>query len=79
MGKNTIKAPELKVPVPFMQEEGKEAYESNDKPPSVKLLRDASGEAIDNPPVQVHPIFNGGTVEQFFKWYKILVSIMEGH
>jgi hypothetical protein len=30
------------------------------------------------PTIQVHPIFNGRTVEQFFKWYKSLLSIMEG-
>jgi hypothetical protein len=50
----------LKVPIPFIQEEEKEADDSDGKPPSVKLLLDAEGETIDNPTIKVQPIFNGG-------------------
>jgi hypothetical protein len=28
--------------------------------------------------VQVQPIFNGGTTEQFFKWFHSLISLLEG-
>jgi hypothetical protein len=41
------------------------------------LIIDDKGDAIDNPTVQVHPIFNGGTTKQFFKWYKSIISLME--
>jgi hypothetical protein len=44
----------------------------------IKLLLDADGEAIDNPTIQVQPIFNQGTVEQFFKWNKIMLYIIQG-
>jgi hypothetical protein len=33
---------------------------------------------IYNPTVQVQPIFNGGTNEQFFKWFQSLISLLEG-
>jgi hypothetical protein len=42
------------------------------------LVLDAKGDAIYNPTVQVQKIFNGGTTEKFFKWYKSLSSLMEG-
>jgi hypothetical protein len=61
MGKDNIKALDSKVPVPFIQEEEKEADESDGKPPAVKLLLDANGETIDNPMTHIEPIFNGGT------------------
>jgi hypothetical protein len=51
---------------------------SDGKPPSVKLLLDAKGDTIDNPTIQVQPIFNGSNTEKFFKWYKGLSSLMEG-
>jgi hypothetical protein len=47
-------------------------------PPSVKLLLDAKGDAIDNPTIQVQPNFNGGNTEQLFKWYNSLSYLMEG-
>jgi hypothetical protein len=50
---------------------------SDGKPPSVKLILDAKGDAIDNPTVQVQPTFKNGTAEQFFKWYKSPSSLME--
>jgi hypothetical protein len=42
------------------------------------LLLDAKGDVIDNPTIQVQPIFNGGTTEKFFKRFKSLSSLMEG-
>jgi hypothetical protein len=56
----------------------KEADPSDGKPPSVKLLFDSAGKKIDNHTVQVQPIFNGGTTEQFFKWFQSLSSLLEG-
>jgi hypothetical protein len=47
------------------------------KPPSLKLILYAIGDATDNPTVQVQPIFNGGTTEQFFKLYNSLSFLME--
>jgi hypothetical protein len=61
MGKDNNIAPYFKVPIPFIPEDEKEAYPSDGKPPSVKLLLDAKGESIDKPTIQVRPIFNGGT------------------
>jgi hypothetical protein len=49
MGTYNIKTPYFKVLLPIIQEEEKEADESDGKPPSVKLLLDAEGETIDNP------------------------------
>jgi hypothetical protein len=48
------------------------------KPTSIKLLLDAAGNPIANPTTQVQPIFNQGTVEQYFKWIKSLMSIPQG-
>jgi hypothetical protein len=42
------------------------------------LLLDSEGNKIDNPTVQVHPIFNGGNTEQCFKWFHSLSSLLEG-
>jgi hypothetical protein len=78
MGKDNNRAPHFKVPIPYIPEYEKEADPSDGKPPSVKLFLDAAGKAIDNPTVQVQPIFNGGTTEQFFKWFQILNSLLEG-
>jgi hypothetical protein len=49
MGKYNIKAPDVKVPIPYIPEEEKEVDASNGKPPSVKLLLDTKGDAIPNP------------------------------
>jgi hypothetical protein len=46
MGKDNIKAPYFKVPIPYIPEEEKYADASDGKPPSVKFLLDAKGEAI---------------------------------
>jgi hypothetical protein len=42
------------------------------------FLLDSEGNKIDNPKVQVKPIFNRGTTEQFFKWFQSLSSLLEG-
>jgi hypothetical protein len=78
MRKTNIQIPDFKVPVPFIQEEKNEADELDGKPPSIKLLLNSDGEAIDNPTPKVQPIFNQGTVEQFFKLNQSLLSIMQG-
>jgi hypothetical protein len=78
MGKDNHKGPDLLVPIPYVPEDEKEADPSDCKPPSVKLLLDSEGKKIDNPTVQVQPIFNGGNTEQFFKWFQSLSSLLEG-
>jgi hypothetical protein len=78
MGKDNNRAPDVKVPIPYIPEEEKEEDPSDVKPPSVNLLLDVKGEAIDNPTIQVQPIFNGSTTSQFLKWYKSLSYLMEG-
>ena len=78
MGKNSIKKPDFKVPVPFVIEPDKESDESDLKGVSVKLLLDAQGKKISNPTTQVQPVYHQGTVEQFFKWVKSLNSILLG-
>jgi hypothetical protein len=78
MGKDKHRAPDFKVPIPYITEDEKESDPSDGKPPSVKLLHDSEGKKIDNPTVQVQPIFNGGTTEQFFKWFQSLSSLLEG-
>jgi hypothetical protein len=77
MGKYNHKGPYFLVPIPYVPEDDKEADPSDGKPPSVKLLLDSEGKKVDNPTVQVQPIFNGGTTEQFFKWFQSLSSLLE--
>jgi hypothetical protein len=77
MGKDNNRAPDFKVPIPYITEDEKEADTSDGKPPSVKLLLDATGKAIDNLTVQVQPIFHGGTTYIFFKWFQSLSSLLE--
>jgi hypothetical protein len=64
MGKDKHKGPDFLVPVPYVPEDEKKADPSDGKPPSVKLLLHSEGKKIDNPTVQVQPIFNGGTTEK---------------
>jgi hypothetical protein len=45
----------------------------------MKLNLDINGELIDNQTTQVQPVYNQGTVEQYFKWLKSLNSILRGH
>jgi hypothetical protein len=78
MGKDKHKGPYFLVPIPYVPEEEKEADPSDGKPPSVKLLLDSQGQKIDNPIVQVQPIFNGGTTEQLFTWFQSLSSLLDG-
>jgi hypothetical protein len=79
MGKDNHKGPDFLVPIPYVpEEEEEEADPSDRKPPSVKLLLDSGSRKIDNPTVQVQPIFNGGTTEQFLKWFQNLSSLLEG-
>jgi hypothetical protein len=61
MGKDKHKGTYFLLPIPYFPEEEKEADPSDGKSPSVKLLLDSQGKKIDNPTVQVQPIFNGGT------------------
>jgi hypothetical protein len=70
--------PDFMVPIPYVPEDGKEADPSDGKPPSVKLLLNSEGNIIDNPTVQVQLIFNGGTAEQFSKWFQSQSSLIEG-
>jgi hypothetical protein len=78
MGKDNHKGPDFLVPIPYVPEDEKEADPSDRKPPSVKLLLDSEGNKINNPTVQVQPICNGGTTEQFFKWFQSLSSLLKG-
>jgi hypothetical protein len=78
MGKDNYKGPDFLVHIPYVTKDEKEADPSDGKPPSVKLRLDSEGKKIDNPTIQVQPIFNGGTTEQFFKWFQRLSSLLEG-
>jgi hypothetical protein len=76
MGKSND--PAYKVPVPFIPEAEKNPDEGDKKGVSMKLTLDINGAFIDNPTPQVHPVYNQGTVEQYFKWLKSLNSIGRG-
>jgi hypothetical protein len=76
MGKDNQRVPYLKVPIPYIPEDEKEADPSDGKPHSIKLLLDSEGKKIDNLPVQVQITFNGGTTEHFFKWFQRLSSLL---
>jgi hypothetical protein len=78
MGKDNHKGSDFLVPIPYIPEEEKEADPSDGKPPLIKLLLDSDGKKIDNPTVQVQPIFNGGTTERIFKWLQSLSSLLDG-
>jgi hypothetical protein len=79
---STHNGPYFLLPIPYVPatvpEDEKEADPSDGKPPLVKLLLDSHGNKIDNPTVQVQPIFNGGTTAHFLKWFQILSSLLEG-
>jgi hypothetical protein len=76
MGKDNHKGPDFLVPIPYIPEEGKEADPSDGKPPSIKLLLYSDGKKIDNPTVQVQPIFNGGTTDFFSNGVKVLAPFL---
>jgi hypothetical protein len=65
MGKYNHKWPDFLVPILYVPEDEKEADPSDGKPPSVKLLLDSEAKKIDNPMVQVQPIFNGVPLNNF--------------
>jgi hypothetical protein len=44
----------------------------------MKLTLEINGEFIDNLTTQVQPLYNKGTVEQYFKWLKSRNSIFRG-
>jgi hypothetical protein len=44
----------------------------------VKLTSDINGAFIDNLTTRVQPVYNQGTVEQYFKWLRSLNSILRG-
>jgi hypothetical protein len=69
-GKDNHKGPDFLVPIPYVPEDEKEEDTSAGKPPSVKLLLDSEGKKIDNPTVQVQPIFNGGTTDTFSSGFR---------
>jgi hypothetical protein len=58
MGKDNKKVTDCKVPIPYIPEDEKEYDPSDGKPPSVKLLLDSECKKIDNPKVNIQPIFN---------------------
>jgi hypothetical protein len=70
--------PDYKVPVPFIPEKKKDMDEGDKKRASMKLTLDINGEFMDTPTTQVHPLYNQGTVEHYFKWLKSLKSILQG-
>jgi hypothetical protein len=76
MGKS--KYPVYKVPVPFIPGAEKDPDEVDKKGVSMKLTLDINGAFIDNPTTQIQPVYNQGTVEQYFKWLKSLNSILRG-
>jgi hypothetical protein len=65
-----------KVPVPFIPETEKDPDEGDKKGDSMKLTLDINAMLINNPMTQVQPVYNQGTVEQYFKWLKSLNSIV---
>jgi hypothetical protein len=70
--------PYYKVPIPFIPETEKDPYEGENKGVSMKLTLDINGAFIENLTTQVQPVYNQGTVEQYFKWFKSLNSILRG-
>jgi hypothetical protein len=58
--------PDYKVPVPFITETENDPDEGDKKRVLIKLTLDINGEFIDNPTTQVQPVYNQGTVKQYF-------------
>jgi hypothetical protein len=73
MGKDNHKGPNFLVRIPYIPEEEKEADPSDGKPPSIKILLDSDGKKIDNPTVQVQPMFNGRLLNNFSNGFRVLV------
>jgi hypothetical protein len=76
MGKSNY--PDYKVPVPLIPEAEKDPDEGDKKGVSMKLTLYINGAFIVYPTIQVQPLYNQGTVEQYFKWLKSLNSILQG-
>jgi hypothetical protein len=70
--------PDYKVPVTFIHETEKDPDDGDKKGVSMKLTLDVNGDFIGNPTTQVQPVYNQGTVEQYFKWLQSLNSILRG-
>jgi hypothetical protein len=70
--------PDYKVPIPFIPETEKDPDEGDKKGFSMKLTLDITGDFIDSMTTQVLPVYNQGTVKQYFKWMKSLNSILRG-
>jgi hypothetical protein len=68
--------PDYKVPILLIPEMEKDPDEGDKKGVFINLTLYINGEFIDNPMAQVHPVYNQGTVEQYFKWLKSLNSIL---
>jgi hypothetical protein len=76
MGKSNY--PYYKVPIPFIPEAEKDPDEGDKKGVLMKLTLDINGAFIDNSTTQVQPVYNQGTVEQYFKWLKSINYILRG-
>jgi hypothetical protein len=70
--------PDYKVPISFTPEREKDPDEGDKKGVLMKLTLDINGKFIDNPTTQVHPVYNQGTIEQYFKWLESINSILRG-
>jgi hypothetical protein len=76
MGKSN--SPDYKVPIPSITDTGKDPDEGDKKGVWMKLTLDINGEFIDNRTTQLQPVYNQGSLEQYFKWIKSLNSILRG-
>jgi hypothetical protein len=62
---------EFKIPIPFIAEKDKDK-DPKEKSVEVKLTSNLAGETVPNPTTEFQPVFNRGTVEQYFKWISSL-------
>jgi hypothetical protein len=60
--------PNYKVPVPFIPETEKDPDDGDKKGVSMKPNLDVNGDLIDFTTTQVQPVYNQGTIKQYFKW-----------
>jgi hypothetical protein len=70
--------PDYKVPIPFIPETENDPDDRDKKGVSMNLTLDVNGDSINNPTMQVQPVYNQGTVKQYLKWLKSLNSILRG-
>jgi hypothetical protein len=78
MVKKKSNKPDCKVPLPFILEKDKDE-DPKERSVAVKITTNLAGEALPNPTTEFQPIFNRGTVEQYFKWISSLQNIMSNH